>query len=124
MVSLPPHLCPPTARAALVSVLTAGQTTHLVCFPVPLSLHVSVFLLCVSVLGKVPADLLLLLTASTSAPPDLGETVIVSTSALNGSAGCFWSTQLVNVYLFSFFFLKSAPLAAVGRLPDVELLAL
>lgn len=55
---------------------------------------------CVSVLGKVPADLLLLLTTSTSAPPDLGETVIVSASALNGSAGCFRSTQPVYVYLF------------------------
>lgn len=54
---------------------------------------------CVSVLGKMPADLLLL-TASTSAPPDLGETVIVSASALNGSAGCFQATQLVYVYLF------------------------
>lgn len=55
---------------------------------------------CVSVPGSEPADLLLLLTASTSAPPDLGETVIVSASALNGSAGCFWSTQLVCVHLF------------------------
>lgn len=64
------------------------------------SLCMCLYFCCVSVLGKVPADLLLLLTASTSAPPDLGETVIVSASALNGSAGCFWSTQLVYVYLF------------------------
>lgn len=64
------------------------------------SLCMCLYFCCVSVLGKVPADLLLLLTASTSAPPDLGETVIVSASALNGSAGCFQSTQLVYVYLF------------------------
>ncbi len=64
------------------------------------SLCMCLYFCCVSVLGKVPADLLLLLTASTSAPPDLGETVIVSASALNGSAGCFRSTQPVYVYLF------------------------
>lgn len=54
---------------------------------------------CVSVLGRAPADLLLL-TASTSALPDLAETVIVSASVLNGSAGWFQATQLVHVYLF------------------------
>lgn len=63
-----------------------------------LSLCMCLYFCCVSVLGNVPADLLLLLTASTSALPDLGETVIVSASALNGSAGCFRSTRLV--YLF------------------------
>lgn len=63
------------------------------------SLCMCLYFCCVSVLGKVPADLLLL-TALTSAPPDLGETVIVSASALNGSAGCFQATQLVYVYLF------------------------
>lgn len=64
------------------------------------SLCVCLYFHCVLVLGNTPADLLLLLTVSTSAPPDLGETVIVSASALKGSAGCFWSAQLVYVYLF------------------------
>lgn len=73
-----------------------------------------------TVLGTAPAALLLLLTASTSALPDLGETVIVSASALSGSAGCFGvypTCSCLPLFL-------SAPLAAVGLLPDLELLAI
>lgn len=95
MIVSPVYLCLPTARPALYSALTAGQTTtgSPCLFSCPaLSACVCIFC-CVSVLGKMPADHLLLLTASTSAPPDLGETVIVSASALNGSAGWFQSTQ-------------------------------
>lgn len=63
------------------------------------SLCMCLYFCCVSVLGKVPVNLLLLM-ASTSAPPDSEETVIVSASTLNGSAGCFQATQLVYVCLF------------------------
>lgn len=50
-----------------------------------------------SVIGEVPAELLLL-TAPTSSFPDFRETVIVSAPALKGSAGCFQSTH--PFYLF------------------------
>lgn len=55
-------------------------------FPVPMSLHDSLFF-CFTVTGQVPAELCLL-TAPTSSFPDFRETVIVSAPALKGSVGC------------------------------------
>lgn len=115
--------CLPAASAVLFSALTAGRTTHLVCFPVPQSLHASVFFLHVrtgQLSSRPPAP-----TYCFYFSPDYRETVIVSTSALNGSTGCFWSTQPVKGYLVFFFFFLISPLAAaVGPSPDLDLLAL
>ena len=118
VTSLPAILCLCAARAALFSALTAEQTIHLVCFPVPLSACVCIFSMCqywARFQQTSCSYLLFLLQPLLTWERQL----LFLHQHLMAQLAAF---GLPNLSMSTYFLIR--PLAAVGQLPDLELFAL